>query len=378
MRYAACSGAQKYELKPTHKIKSQFFFVFQAIIRSIAQKITNPYTLYEARPATNSSGGSHSVLSAIHTLYTEIPGDGHGLGLYAAGRISHGKARRIRHIRPSLSLTIDRILHGEESIRLSQYKEGEFAILENELEKMTIRLREQNESLKGEKIYLAEMLADISHQIRTPLTALNLLVTRMGREAIRKETQEEGRLLLLQEMKRLLERVEWLVTTLLKLSRLDAGCVSFQKERFSVRELLMNAAEPFFVPMELRGQELEVQAAETIFSEGDAVWLTEAVGNLIKNSMEHTHQGGRITLLAEENPIYVQIKVLDNGEGIAEEALPHLFERFYKGENASSGSFGIGLSFAEKIVTKQGGVIHAENIPDGGACFTVRFYKTAV
>lgn len=277
-----------------------------------------------------------------------------------------------------LSLTIDRILHGEESIRLSQYKEGEFAILENELEKMTIRLREQNESLKGEKIYLAEMLADISHQIRTPLTALNLLVTRMGREAIRKERQEEGRLLLLQEMKRLLERVEWLVTTLLKLSRLDAGCVSFQKERFSVRELLMNAAEPFFVPMELRGQELEVQAAETIFSEGDAVWLTEAVGNLIKNSMEHTHQGGRITLLAEENPIYVQIKVLDNGEGIAEEALPHLFERFYKGENASSGSFGIGLSFAEKIVTKQGGVIHAENIPDGGACFTVRFYKTAV
>ncbi len=272
-----------------------------------------------------------------------------------------------------LSADIDRILHGNDpQISLQQYAEGELCILQNEIYKMTVRLREQKQRLQDDKTYLADSIADISHQIRTPLTSINLLV-----QLLREPNLTEARKMqLTRELLELLTRIDWLITTLLKISKLDAGTVQFQKQVLPLEELLQKAVEPLLVPVELRGQTLEIQAAGNFT--GDVAWTCEAVGNIVKNCMEHTPEGGRILVSAMENPLYTEIKIADTGNGICQEDLPHIFERFYKGQDSEDKSFGIGLALARMIVTRQNGTIKAENGAEQGALFTLRFYKGVV
>ena len=153
---------------------------------------------------------------------------------------------------------------------------------------MTVRLREQRQRLMKDRAYLADSLADISHQIRTPLTSINLLVQLLSEPDI----LHQRRLQLTHELYGLLSRIDWLITTLLKISKLDAGTVQFKQEQIAVNQLLRNACEPLLVPMELRGQELTIQASG-LFA-GDIAWTGEAIGNIVKNCMEHTPEGGEI------------------------------------------------------------------------------------
>lgn len=286
-----------------------------------------------------------------------------GLWLYSTYRHSCQLAQ--------LSAQIDAVLHGGEQLNIATYQEGELAILQSELHKMTVRLREQRDQLQQDKTDLADALADISHQIRTPLTSINLLVSMLSRPNV---TAAERRQLL-QELSVMLDRIDRLITALLKISRLDAGMIQFEPEHLELDTLIRRAAEPLLVPLELRDQTLTIQATGQMY--GDPMWCGEAIANILKNCMEHTPQGGQITVTGEENPLYAQIEIKDSGPGIAEKDLPHLFERFYKGENSSEGSFGIGLALARTIVTRQQGTIRAENGPDG-AVFTLRFYKGTV
>ncbi len=272
-----------------------------------------------------------------------------------------------------LSAEIDRILHGEEpSVPLSAYKEGELAVLQSELHKMTERLLEQSRKLQEDKVYLADMIADISHQIRTPLTSINLILSFL-REP---DLSQARRLELTRELLQLTTRIDWLITTLLKLSRLDAGTVRFQVETIPLEQLLRQAAEPILVPMELRDQTLTTEASGRFT--GDVGWTVEAIGNIIKNCVEHTPAGGRIELRGSETPLYTEITVADNGSGIDPKDLPHIFDRFYKGSQAGETGFGIGLALARSIITAQSGTIKAENRPEKGAIFTIRFYKSVV
>lgn len=281
-------------------------------------------------------------------------------------------ALRYRRI-AGMAAQLDRLLHGEDGqITLGQYAEGELGILQSEVCKMTVRLREQSQHLQDDKIFLADSIADISHQIRTPLTSINLLVTFLAEP----ELTEERRLKLIRELYELLSRIDWLITTLLKLSRLDAGTVQFQKEILPLEELIRAAAGPLLIPMELREQELEI-TAQGSFS-GDKAWTGEAIANVVKNCMEHTPAGGKITIRAQENPLYTEIVITDTGSGIAKEDLPHIFERFYKGRDSDEKSFGIGLALARTIIAAQDGIIRAENGAAGGAKFTIRFYKGTV
>ena len=273
-----------------------------------------------------------------------------------------------------MSYEIDKILHNNSEFDLNRFAEGELAILHSEIYKMTVRLREQTEALKRDKIFLADSIADISHQIRTPLTSINLIANFLADE----ELSDERRLSLVKDLFQLLSRIDWLISTLLKISKLDAGTVRFAKDTVKVSELIQKAVKPLAIPMDLRNQQLIVKANGDEQFEGDLAWTAEAIENILKNCMEHTPNGGTITIKVKDTPIYTELLITDTGPGIDPEDLPHLFERFYKGKNSSTGNVGIGLALARMIITSQNGTIKAENGKNGGAVFTLRFYKCTI
>lgn len=271
-----------------------------------------------------------------------------------------------------LSAELDRILHGNEDIDLERFSEGELSILQSEIYKMTVTLKEQSQKLREDKIFLADSIADISHQIRTPLTSMNITLSLLAEPDISEERRQE----LIRELYGLLSRVDRLINILLKISRLDAGAVQFKEESISLNELIQTAVKPLLVSLELKGQSFEAEAEGEFH--GDIAWTCEAIGNIVKNCVEHTPEGGKIAVAASENALYSEIVISDNGKGIDKEDLPNIFKRFYKGKSSGTDSFGIGLALAKMIVTEQNGVIKAENADQGGAVFTVRFYKGVV
>ena len=272
-----------------------------------------------------------------------------------------------------LSADIDRILHGDEDIKFENYSEGDIGLLRSEVYKMTVRLREQQSKLTDDKIYLADLLADISHQIRTPLTSINILVSMLSEPDLTYEKREQ----LVHKLYGLLSRIDWLITALLKMSKLDAGTIKFHSENISMQDFLEKACMPVRVPIELRGQELIIEAEGDISC--DVAWSCEAIGNIVKNCMEHTPDSGTIKVCGKRNALYSEIVITDSGSGISAEDLPHIFERFYKGRTSEDkGGFGIGLALARMIVTEQNGTLKAENSAEGGAMFTVRFYESTI
>lgn len=273
-----------------------------------------------------------------------------------------------------MSLEIDRILHGSSHFDLSRFEEGELAILSSEIYKMTVRLREQADALLKDKTHLADSLADISHQIRTPLTSINLIVDFLSED----DLSRERRLGLTRELMVQLSCIDGLISALLKLSRLDAGAVQMAEEPVSAAELVKKAADTIAIPMELRSQKLVVQIVQDGSFTGDFAWCVEAMGNILKNCMEHTPEGGTITVSVKDNSLFTEFLISDTGDGFSEEDIPHLFDRFYKGKNSDAGSFGIGLALARTIIRAQNGTIQACNGKDGGALFILRFYRTTI
>ena len=198
--------------------------------------------------------------------------------------------RRYRAI-ARLSNSIDRILHGQDEILFTDSREGELAILTSEVTKMTVRLREQTDALAADKVRLTDAIADISHQLRTPLTSMNLTVSLLSEDGL----SDERRLRLTRDLSRSLRRIDWLIDALLKISKIDAGTVGFRSERVSVAELIRRASAPLMIPMELRGQEIRVHADSEEYT-GDMQWSVEAIGNILKNCVEHTPEGGSIEI----------------------------------------------------------------------------------
>ena len=272
----------------------------------------------------------------------------------------------------SLAADIDKILHGDDLVSLDSYSEGELAILQSEIYKMTVRLREQQQKLIKDKIYLADSIADISHQIKTPLTSINLLVQLLSEPQLDNERKQQ----IIRDLYGLLSRIDWLIITLLKISKLDAGTICFKKEKVSLEALIRKATEPLLVPVELKEQTLIVNASGDFC--GDVHWSCEAIANIVKNCMEHTENGGAITIEATENVLYSQIVICDTGKGISTDDMPHIFERFYKGKDSDEKSFGVGLALSRMIIVGQNGTVKAENNSPNGAKFTIRFYKGTV
>ena len=269
-----------------------------------------------------------------------------------------------------LSEQIDRVLHNAEHVYISGSEEGELAILQSEITKMTVRIREQNSALKKEKEHLADSLADIAHQLRTPLTSVNLILSLLEGE----ETPEK-RISLLREAEELMVRMEWLLDALLKLSRLDAGIVIFQNGTVDVRQLTDTALRPFMIYMELHDIRVDMNIPAGAAVQGDAGWLSEALQNILKNCMESAGNGGRLEICCEDTALYTQITVGDSGPGFDAEELTGIFDRFYRGKGGSACGYGIGLALCRTIINRHGATVTAKNRRDGGALFTIRFPK---
>ena len=269
-----------------------------------------------------------------------------------------------------LSDQIDLVLHNADRLNIDEMDEGELSILHSEITKMLLRIREQNDALKKEKEHLANSLADIAHQLRTPLTSVNLILS-----LLENNPDENERKALIQETKELFVQMDWLLTSLLKISRLDAGIVMFQSELINVKGLISAALRPFLISMELHGIEARIDAPEGMIIQGDSGWLSEAIQNILKNCIESAGENGKIEIVCTDNPLFTEIAIHDSGAGFEKKDLPHLFDRYYRGKKTNTAGYGIGLALCKMIITRQGGTIAAQNHPQGGALFTLRFPK---
>ncbi len=271
-----------------------------------------------------------------------------------------------------LSQCIDQALYGRDGALLSACQEGELAILQTQLQKLLVKLRQSSARDQEDKAFLRDSIADISHQLRTPMTSLNLIAAMLpevGGDSVRQRELQ-------QQLNQLLQRIDWLVDALLNLAKIDAGTAYFRRNTLDAAQVLRQAAEPLEIAREIRGITLQVTGSGSYT--GDGAWSAEALGNILKNCMEHVPQGGKILVEISQTPLYTQLCLQDTGPGFAPDDLPHLFERFYKGHNAAANSFGIGLALAQRIISAQNGTIRAQNAPEGGALFTVRFYHGTI
>ena len=268
---------------------------------------------------------------------------------------------------------IDDILYHHKQFYIYQYKEGSLYILENEIKKLVLKLSDQNQQLKQERNLLKESLEDISHQMKTSLTSLNLIIERLKDSNISLKEKKE----LIKEEVKLLDKIEWLIQSLLKLAQIDSHSIEFVQENIKTEEFIHQLIEPFEILIDIKDISVDYQYQKDSVLYIDKHWTLEALSNIVKNCIEHLKEEGKLKIEVNQTPLYDEVIIQDNGEGIDPEDLLHLFERFYKGKNSSHQSVGIGLALSQKIIENQNGTISVENTYPG-AKFTIHFYKEVV
>lgn len=264
----------------------------------------------------------------------------------------------------ALAEYLEQVNNGK-AIILSTSGEDDFSKLEDEIYKTVTFLYQTKDSAVRTKDNFAENLSNIAHQIKTPITAISLSVQMMKQDTGNKH---------LEQIEKQLLRLIHLEEALLVLSRLDAGTLLLQKEKVDVFTLLVLAADNLQELFVRYGTSIDIPELGEMLVIVDLDWTMEAMMNLMKNCIEHS-PGGTIHCSYAQNPLYIEILVWDDGEGFAKEDIPHLFERFYRGKNASEGGIGIGLALSKEIIERQNGTIRAKNKHGGGAFFEIRFYS---
>lgn len=297
--------------------------------------------------------------------------------------------RRYRAL-ANMAANLDRVLAGERDIRLRDMSEGELAILSSEIDKVIARLNLTVDELQAEKLALSDALADISHQLKTPLTSI-AISTELIRDRLSARGDSEDLVERLRLIQTLQARVEDLVSALLKLARIDAGVIKLVCGDVDARELVRKSFEPLAIAFDIADVRFSADVQDGASYEGDLTWSVEALENILKNCMEHTPAGGCVSVRVTEDVLACRIRIEDTGPGIAESDLPHIFERFYRGSRDANATpsevnpagVGIGLALSKSLVTAQGGTLTAENLRDEngnitGAAFNLVFFKTVV
>lgn len=254
---------------------------------------------------------------------------------------------------------------GETERRLPGNDTGGIYRLFSSVNRLATAFCAREEAAQKAKDFLKDMVSDISHQLKTPLAALNMYMEIMMEDKDAVEFFGEKALLSL-------ERMERLTGNLLKIVRLDAKTISFEKKPCDVGGLVKDAAEGFITRAEKEGKQLFLEGEETILN-CDRNWTEEAVSNLIKNALDHTDEGDFVKISWEKSPVMIRISVEDNGSGISEEDIYHIFKRFYRSSSSSSGGSGLGLPLAKAIVEEQGGSLTVSSQEGQGSVFVLSF-----
>ena len=292
-------------------------------------------------------------------------------GLLLVAVFSVFTMRRYSNIE-SLNGYLVKVLSGDEMPDVSDQEEGELSILKSNIYKTTTQLHYQKEVISKDKIRLAEALADISHQLKTPLTSMMVM-----NDLLKTEDDSAKKKEFLDTQSAQLDRMNWLIQTLLKLSKIDAGSISMKQEITPFNDLISEVMKPFEVLIDIKNIRYSFSQSEVSVL-CDRNWTVEALQNIIKNCLEHLDNDGTITITTEETNVFSQIIISDTGSGISKEDIPYIFERFYKGKNAGKDSVGIGLALAKSIITNQHGDILVESKEGEGTTFFIRFYKTII
>ena len=278
------------------------------------------------------------------------------------------KSKKIKEITKMIS----KINNRQFDIDINDFNEGELSILKNEISKTTIMLRQVADNSINDKLNLKDSLGDISHQLKTPLTSITIMIDNILDNP---DMDEKTRKRFLINIKREIVNINFLVMSLLKLSKFDANVVKFNKESVYLKDIINESIKNVSMIKELKNITIKVSGDDNIKLLCDFKWQVESITNILKNSIEHTKEYGIVEVNYSENKLYTRILIKDNGKGIDSDDLPHIFDRFYKGKNGSNDSFGIGLSLSKTIIEKEGGSITVKSTPNIGTIFTIKYLK---
>ena len=267
---------------------------------------------------------------------------------------------------------INQIKNKKYDLNIEENTEDELSNLKNELYKITIMLKEESEISKKDKENLKMSVEDISHQLKTPLTSITIMLDNLKDNP---NMEEKTKQKFIFEISKQVEWINWLVISMLKLSKLDANVVQFYDEKINLNKFIGEIIKNLEIPIEVKNQKIIIDGNENVSFIGDYKWQQEAITNIIKNCIEHNANNGTIYINYEENSLFTKITIRDEGEGISKEDLKHIFERFYKGKNSSENSVGIGLALAKNIIQKNNGMINCKSELDKGTEFVIKYMK---
>lgn len=267
---------------------------------------------------------------------------------------------------------INQIKNKKYDLNIEENTEDELSNLKNELYKITIMLKEESEISKKDKENLKMSVEDISHQLKTPLTSITIMLDNLKDNP---NMEEKTKQKFIFEISKQVEWINWLVISMLKLSKLDANVVQFYDEKINLNKFIGEIIKNLEIPIEVKNQKIIIDGDENVSFIGDYKWQQEAITNVIKNCIEHNANNGTIYINYEENSLFTKITIRDEGEGISKEDLKHIFERFYKGKNSSENSVGIGLALAKNIIEKNNGMINCKSELDKGTEFVIKYMK---
>ena len=269
-----------------------------------------------------------------------------------------------------INLYLKKVNNGNYKLKIEENSEDELSKLRNELYKTTILLREAAENSKKESENLSKALEDISHQLKTPITSIRIMIDNIYENPdMNEETREDF-------LKTISKQVDWissLVISLLKLAKLDSGTIIMNDDTVSAEKLINEAIENLSIILDIKNIKIEKDIPNNSDFLADYKWQLEAITNIIKNSIEHSNENSKIDIKVENSSVMLKIIIKDYGEGISKKDINHIFQRFYKTKNASSDSIGIGLALAKTIIEKDNGYISVTSKEGKGTTFTIKY-----
>ncbi len=281
------------------------------------------------------------------------------------------KSKRTKKINKIIEL-ISKINRRNFNIDIEEYTEDELSVLKQEVYKTSLMLRSEADNSLRDKLNLKDSLSDISHQLKTPLTSITIMIDNI---LDNEDMNIKIRRKFLINIKREIININFLVQNLLKLSKFDANVIKFNKEDVLIKDIVNEAIKRVSALSELKGVSIKVSGEKDSSIKCDFMWEVEALSNIIKNSIEHTLNGGFVEVNYTKNKVYARILIRDNGTGIDEKDLPYIFDRFYKGKNTNKDSVGIGLALSKSIIEKDNGSVSVKSTPKIGTVFTIKYFE---